>query len=1440
MTKKKRGRPPPANTGPANRTQRDRFRAASDAYAKRPKKHPESESEFNTSDEEKFRTDKLAMTLSEERIRCDQKTCTRYATHYVETNDPKDDDIHQELSTHASCTEHAHNTKKFNGFHIVNILDLEEGMAKEEAMMPSAKAMDMMEQENNVTISFTKRTISRRARRKAEAERITKTKATQEPPKAPEEYILAEHEREFPTLQPIKKIRIGVEGTPTPTPKKKPAQEVSGVVIPDSPPALSEMDNIPKELVSKGGLTKRLAYRAGKPNPETVSISDTTEYPEISDDEIAKPDKVTQPGNEGDIAGSEATQTDEEEEVTQTEVTQTETKTEEEAPRNTEKDEDLRAMDTEEAVDGEETMEIAEGDASDEESLVSTETDIPDQEEIATMKDEYRQKWIDGNITSEEFLFHSNQLENLSEQRIAWEARQLQETTQDMEEVEEEELPRPSMQAQPSKQKQKQSFVESIQKARANLEEAHQVSHQVLDAVADKLDAMEDRAAAEGIIVASTSQPLYSKMVAKTAEQKGKGKEKEDDSAESESENELESDLMARECKLVKPHSGLRTPPFSDQTNTLWWDLSKVTAEHKVIAKAILREKHIVGYQYRQRSQWLELGYERDAHRDEALSKIVNIDERNALSPIAPRHILGNEIFIQLVNVPMRLEGEIRNELTPVLQTFGRIKQLEPVKYKFSSLMTRRWNVLLCIPWGTKLVMPSILEIKGRRILAFWEGSLPACSTCLEGGHWQSQCTPALRNRAADKAYRKANPAPFNPPETDKQPTTPPTQPSSSSSSGSSPKSPPKPPTKPPTEPKPKSPPPPPPQSAKETPAAPKPKPNPNPAPDSPKTGQGKGKGVKAMQGYMEKYGSQIKGFAETVGFKLPTLEVSSEEENTGEKTQEKVSTPPSNGEFTEYKHKKTAIKEKIEQKKAELKQLQEAQTAKNVGEKEKELQRKRNEGKRKVPTPFNSPSRKQPPSKQTKIENPKAGRPRTKVEKGTYCYYAINTLGRSKEHVERVWNKNRVQWETFRATKINKDTYTRIYDWGRSPKGQATIFNPVEWGIKTYPSKPEDKIEEAEKTSTASSLSESDLDNTITVFVKIVNPETDNEEKVSLAVPIGASVNYLKRMIATKYSVELPDFQVISRGRVLRKEKMGLEIKDRFRLDILGNWEKQEEVKTPEPAFKVVFIKDPSISVGNRVAVNIDPATTTDDLIRSYARTTKKVARQLTLLFNDQILQPNETLVSAGVKNKDTILLSPELKYFLKVRAIIDGEIQVKTVGTTNETTLEVVKHDVETAFGSLPAEFELEKDEKILPSSEKVCKSLFDGAIVSLRFKGTTQWDSNKLEESGASSISAKPDNNDNFVTLNYHNGIRWVRESFSYRWTESTTFEAIRNYLREMIADDKLQIRYDEKDYEIKTTLKEANVELEERELYVEAVQDDTYMATVGETSAGPKTP
>jgi hypothetical protein len=893
----------------------------------------------------------------------------------------------------------------------------------------------------------------------------------------------------------------------------------------------------------------------------------------------------------------------------------------------------------------------------------------------------------------------------------------------------------------------------------------------------------------------------YAKMLAQKDLSKRKGKERESSASSlnaSETDEDIGSNLASTGCLVSKPDPNARTPPLSDQKHTLWWDLSTIHADHDTIEQALVKEE-IWGYSYRSRSQWLELAYKSIQLRDEALNAIVTIDERNVLTPVAPKYFASHIIFISLANAPIWDPAEVKEKITNTLSTFGKVDKLEPVRFKKNGLSTRRWNAQLHIPFGTQLVMPTVFEINEVKVHAFWAGCPPSCLNCNTPGHWQKQCTKELKDKADRKMLSKI---PFAPIIVPSQPSN--AQPEKEMSN---PKIQPEKEKTPPLKTQP--------TSEKTTPPVIPPKPknwkprnNMGEEPEKRKVTAGKTLATQEMllTGHIDK---ARKTLADK-GVTIPSSSSSSEPEPESLETESPETEIPESPGF-----------EKVINKNSEKRQKQkELKTKQAEAEKAASLNRKRA---KRTYTPTSTPTN---PEKKIKPEQPgQYKEKRRAVTKDQFCQYAISILGYKKESVEQIWNLNREDWGKYRDQNISKEEYNSTYDWARYPRNRDLEFKPTDYGITTKPYETEDIVHESEwedpkpvETKTGKGKGK-----TIKLILNIVNPKTKKEERQTLDISEGLTIAHLRKSISEKYEVEPTTFAIYSRNRKLKTEIMGKQIKNNFELKIVGNWDNLRNA--PEQAFKTVFLVDP---VGNKTTFQLNPATTTKQLMHQYAGRANKAERQLNFIFKDKKLGPYQVL-SNIVKDKDTIMVSSELNYLVRIKVVINGEVQTKTLSVSNEETIFDMKTRTGEAFKLSPDSFEIEKNGEILPDLDEIRVNIHDLDNVCLRFKGTSRWDINKIVEKLTPQNPPEP--KDRYIILKHHDGIRWKKEAFSYKWEAANTFGDIKEHLRMALVDEELEIKYGEYQPDNKTTIKELH-DIRERVLEVSKIQTiEIEMSSVG---------
>lgn len=1312
------------NISPATQEETDRFKMY--VPARKPKTDQDSESDIFTEDEQAFDLMKAKVSITEKTPMCEQGSCNQKADCFLIIEDEEGD----EPEILGACEMHATRKKSFQCRRIYEILSLKEGLYRTRGSeSPSAQAYRMFDEEAESPPPQPEerlanwhipkqRVISEEAQKAITAARNRKRQLTKlRPSKRPQPVLhVQDYTKEFPKL-PTRQAPAGKGSAKASGSKTKDKRTVPVVTVEDTSP--------PEVTVNRAGAGGQMPEEN---IPRRVDVDLTTIPSSQESTPLATEGDPPSPPSPDEVAMQTENQTGNETVVNQGQVEmQTEGQTGNRAVRNPQ--EDTGAMEVQYENPGQPPM-SKELYAATMEELRNGPPDLPTQAELDQVIVEVKEL---AKVTS---MGDSQELQERMEFLVRYSYLITDvDTIKEMARISGIEIQDPNDATNPEPES--GMLVEPIRQPELGTRP-------------------------EPGLKAKRPKISYAKAVEQRAI-KGKGKEKENDMetdipAGSETEEDSDDPITATECAMNRPDGKTRTPPYSDQLHTLWWDLSTVYTDHATIERAIVKEE-IFGYSFRRNGQWLEIGYKSIELRDKALNTMVRINDQNILTPIPPRHFAGNTIFVQLANVIIWDEEEIRNKITAALSTFGQVERVEPVKYRKNGLLTRRWNAKLVIPPGTKLAMPPIFIISGIRVLAFWDGCPASCTSCLTEGHWQSQCTPAFRKKALEKVLKKTPIAPIQKAPTPQPPlqpqVTPPIQPSPATSPKNLP------------------PPPPPPLGNK------------RPAGKRPVT-TGKSPAV------LDKlFRQQVRSEGEKRGYEVPSSSSSSSEE------------------FTEVVAGST-----VKRMKQEIARLK-----KKAEEAEKALKNKR-----KTPPKATPPNAKR--SKPTEYK-PK----RQKVSLGQYCYYAIQYQGHSTARVEKIWNKTTEEWFRFRDA-LPQAEYSKIYDWARHPQGQKVNFNPSDFGMKTVQRQPEDTVqeenwEEPEAVETGPS--------NINLFVTIINPVTKEDERAKFTLPAGATVPHLRKEIADRYSVDPTTFSIWNRDTKLKKEIIGKELRNNFRLKVVGNWDNAKDV--PPQTFATIFVVD---SQNNKQTFSIDPSTTTQELVKLYAKRVNKIARQLTFLHKDIILEPYQVLSQAGVKDKSTIDVSACLKFNIRTKAVINGELQVKPIQALSESTVFDLKDDIGQAFSIAADSFELEKDGKTLSEVNLIMEDLRDNDQVHVRFRGTSKWDANRMIDRVIPEM--EPVFEGRFVTISFIEGDppKMMSESFDYKWKPEETFGDIKTYLRGHMADKELEIRFNGQQYDDNFLLKEV-VDTNENELEVELVQNfevDMEEAIQGDVSSSEK--
>ena len=235
---------------------------------------------------------------------------------------------------------------------------------------------------------------------------------------------------------------------------------------------------------------------------------------------------------------------------------------------------------------------------------------------------------------------------------------------------------------------------------------------------------------------------------------KGKGKER-----EAEAIND-DSPMSTTYCTVNEWDIQQRIPPVTDAPFSVWIDLEETPVNHTALLKYADQHPLIKGLTYRPTGNWVECYTKMVENRDKLLQE-KHVVNGTTLSIREARKLAGPRLFIRLANVnPCADEEEIIDDLHKHFKPYGQIECAAPVILRDSGLTSRRWNLILVVQEGYRLVMEPVFRICGIETLAYWKGQPSVCQHCLIRGHWTSECNSAIR---AQTAVRKQNKIPIIP-----------------------------------------------------------------------------------------------------------------------------------------------------------------------------------------------------------------------------------------------------------------------------------------------------------------------------------------------------------------------------------------------------------------------------------------------------------------------------------------------------------------------------------------------------------------------------------------------------------------------------------------------------------------------------------------------------
>src|SRR5438128_4981966 len=194
------------------------------------------------------------------------------------------------------------------------------------------------------------------------------------------------------------------------------------------------------------------------------------------------------------------------------------------------------------------------------------------------------------------------------------------------------------------------------------------------------------------------------------------------------------SPFARTECavSLEKHLPTLRLPRPAGQY-PVFFHLRSTTASQDAICDALPHS--LLGCVFREDRHLVELDCASADEQNALLQSPLTIPGHSPLTPLPPQTDLPHYTLVKLSNVPIcpvaALEVLLRNQF----KAHGEIVEIGPHRIANRQWITRRWDLVVKTPAGELLEAPTLFELFGEKVHAWWIRSPKTCLTCKVVGH---------------------------------------------------------------------------------------------------------------------------------------------------------------------------------------------------------------------------------------------------------------------------------------------------------------------------------------------------------------------------------------------------------------------------------------------------------------------------------------------------------------------------------------------------------------------------------------------------------------------------------------------------------------------------------------------------------------------------------
>src|SRR5580765_33177 len=190
----------------------------------------------------------------------------------------------------------------------------------------------------------------------------------------------------------------------------------------------------------------------------------------------------------------------------------------------------------------------------------------------------------------------------------------------------------------------------------------------------------------------------------------------------------------------------------------VFYDLRSTTASEEAIIDIL--PNNLLGCVFRLDIHLVEMDCISAESQEELLSRNLDIPDHSPLVPIPPQTDLPNYTLVKLSNVPVCSVAVMELILHKQFEEHGEIIEIGPHQIANQQWITHCWDLVIKLPSDHQLEAPTLFEVFGEKVHAWWIRSPKTCLTCKTVGHLSSSpLCPRRRKKTTPIARRAAGTA---------------------------------------------------------------------------------------------------------------------------------------------------------------------------------------------------------------------------------------------------------------------------------------------------------------------------------------------------------------------------------------------------------------------------------------------------------------------------------------------------------------------------------------------------------------------------------------------------------------------------------------------------------------------------------------------------------